>query len=157
MQEVVRVTVTPRREMVVVVNAGLEALCRLRKTPQEDAKRLQLAVEEVFLYALSTIKTSKHNADISARFRVHDDGFQVVIEYPGIRGPLDHYLRADHLHLLQVKTFEALGLCIARKLMDSLEARYWPQEGINSYVLSLNAPVGVGKGKGDTAPTEPSD
>ncbi len=138
MQEVVRVTVTPRREMVVVVNAGLEALCRLRKTPQEDARRLQLAVEEVFLYALSTIKTSKHNADISARFRDQDDGFQVVIEYPGIRGPLDHYLRTDHLHLLQVKTFEALGLCIASKLLDSLEARYWPQEGINSYVLSLN-------------------
>lgn len=149
MQEVVRVTVTPRREMVVVVNAGLEALCRLRNISQEEAKRLQLAVEEVFLYALSTIKTSKHNADISARFRVQGDGFQVVIEYPGIRGPLDHYLRTDQLHLLQVKTFEALGLCMAGKLLDSLEARYWSQEGINSYVLSLNA-SGKKAGHGET-------
>ena len=138
MAEVVRVTVAPRREMAVVVNAGLEALCRVLHLPEDAAARLRLATEEVFLYALSTIKTSKMNADISARFRTVDDGFQIVIEYPGVRGPLDHYLQTDHLHLLQVKTFEALGDCIARKLLDSLSARYWPQEGINTYTLSLN-------------------
>lgn len=133
-----RVTVVPRREMAIVVSAGLEGLCLLRDTPREDALQLQSAVEEIFAYAVSTIKTSKLNADISARFRVHDQGFQIVIEYPGIRGPLDHYLHSEHLHLLQVKTFEALGACLARRLLDSLSARYWPQEGINSYILSLN-------------------
>ncbi|WP_045222923.1 hypothetical protein [Desulfonatronum thioautotrophicum] len=137
-------TVAPLREMVGVVAAGVKAMCRVQNTLPADANQLQLAVEEVFLYALSTIKTSKHNADISARFQIHDDGFQVVIEYPGIRGPLDHYLQTDHLHLLQVKTFEALNGCIANKLLDSLAARYWPQEGINSYILASKRPESAG-------------
>ncbi|TVQ97129.1 MAG: hypothetical protein EA399_14095 [Desulfovibrionales bacterium] len=136
MVELVRVTVAPLREMAGVVAAGVKAICRVRNTLFADANQLQLAVEEVFLYALSTIKTSKYNADITARFQIHGDGFQVVIEYPGVRGPLDHYLQTDHLHLLQVKTFEALGGCLANKLLDSLVARYSPQEGINSYILS---------------------
>ncbi|GAB6058066.1 hypothetical protein [Desulfonatronum parangueonense] len=140
MIEVVRVTVAPRKELVVVVNAGLEGLCRLMNYPEDVSKRLQLATEEVFLYVVNTIRTTKMNADITARFRHHARSFQIVIEYPGIRGPLDHYLRLGHLHLLQVKTFEALGLCLASQILDSLNARYWPQEGINSYVLSLNAP-----------------
>lgn len=139
MTDVVRITVAPRREMVVVVTAGLEAMCCVRNTPREDVEQLRMAVEEVFLYALSTVKTTKLNADISVRFRVRDERMQVVIEYPGVRGPLDHYLHMDHLHLLQVKTFEALGRCIERKLLDSLAAHYWHEEGVNSYVLSLKA------------------
>lgn len=142
MIEVVRVTVAPKKELVGVVNAGLEGLCRLMNFPDDKINRLQLATEEVFLYVVSTIKTSKKNADITVRFRHHSEAFQVIIEYPGIRGPLDLYLRLGHLHLLQVKTFEALGICLANHLLDSLETRYWPQEGINTYILSLNAQDG---------------
>ncbi len=145
MIEVVRVTVAARREMVVVVNAGLESLCRLMNYPEDKTKRLQLATEEVFLYVVSTIKTSKKNADITVRYRHLAGGFQIVIEYPGIRGPLDLYLRLGHLHLLQVKTFEGLGLCLANHILDSLSTQYWPREGINTYILSLNAQSDQGK------------
>lgn len=141
MLEVVRVTVAPRKEMISVVNAGLAALCELTHFPEAKAKRLQLATEELFLYALSTIRQSRLNVDVTVRFRRQAQGFQIVVEYPGPRGAMDKYLKLGHVQLQAVKSFESLGLCLADRILDTLTTQYWAQEGITSYILTLNCGV----------------
>lgn len=137
MLEVVRVTVAPKKELIGVVNAGLAALCNLTNFPEAKAKRLQLATEELFLYALSTIRQAGLKVNVTVRFRHHAHWFQIVVEYPGPRGAMDKHLNLGHARLRAVKNFESLGLCLAESILDTLTAQYWTQEGITSYVLSL--------------------
>lgn len=139
MLEVVTVTVAPRRDLIGVVNAGLAALCGIIRFPEDKAKRLQLATEEVFAYAISTIKAAKLNSEITVRFRHHAGGFQIILEYHGPRGSMDENLRLGNVSRIQVKSFEALGLCLAEKVLDSLTTQHWPKEGITTYILSLNS------------------
>jgi anti-sigma regulatory factor (Ser/Thr protein kinase) len=139
--ELVKVTVSPRPDLISVINAGLKALCEIVCLSPENCSRLQLATEEVFLYAVKTLKTAELNAAITVRYNHVADGFQIIVEYPGPRGPLDKYLKPGRLHLLEVKTFEALGLCLAQNILDSLTTQHWPREGITSYCLALNAPA----------------
>lgn len=139
MLELVRLSVCPKPEMIVVVNAGLEALCSHIRFPQDKAERLQLATEEIFLYALSTIRKADLRSIVTIRFRGHADGFQIVVEYVGPRGALDSYLKPGQLQSIKVNDFDGVGLCLAANVLDCLKATYWTAEGINSYLLSQNS------------------
>ncbi|NCC25924.1 MAG: hypothetical protein EOM25_12145, partial [Deltaproteobacteria bacterium] len=108
MSEVVRITVVPRREMITVVNGGLSALCALAGIDREQAGRLQLATEEVFLYSVQTIRKAGLESMVTVRFCHHGQGFKIVLEYPGPKGPLDGCFRAGHLDMPEFKSFEAV-------------------------------------------------
>ncbi|MFP4108456.1 MAG: hypothetical protein ACLFP9_06090 [Desulfonatronovibrio sp.] len=140
MLELVRASVCPKPEMVAVVNAGLEALCTHIRYPADKTRRLQLATEEIFLYALNTIHKASLRSILTVRFRSHANGFQIVVEYVGPRGELDGYLKPGQLQSLKVNGFDAVGLCLAANVLDYLKSTYWTVEGINCYLLSQNFP-----------------
>lgn len=140
MLELVRVSVCPKPEMIAVVNAGLEALCRHIHYPVDKSRRLQLATEEIFLYALNTIRKANLRSILTVRFRSHANGFQIVVEYVGPRGELDGYLKPGQLQSLKISGFDAVGLCLAANVLDYLKSTYWNVEGINCYLLSQNFP-----------------
>ena len=139
MLELVRISVCPKAEIIGVVNAGLDALCAYIAFPVDKARRLQLATEEIYLYTINTIRRAGLKSTVTVRFRCYSDGFQIVVEYIGPRGPYDSYLKPGQLQSLKVKDFDALGLCLAANVLDTLKASFWSVEGINSYLLSLNS------------------
>jgi anti-sigma regulatory factor (Ser/Thr protein kinase) len=140
MLELVTVSVTPKPEMICVPNAGLAALCEHVKLSGEKAHRLQLATEEIFIYAVTTLRKAGLNTPITFRFRANTNGFQIVLDYAGPKGSLDNQLNTGQIKTLPVKDFQVLGLCLAINILDSLKATYWPLEGRNSYSLSCTFP-----------------
>lgn len=140
MIEVVRVTVSPEPEMISVVNAGLNALCRQISFTDNQCRRLQLATEEIFVYSLHTISRAGLKSPVTVRFRTQIKAFQIILEYVGPRGALDMYLKPGQLQSMRVSNFQGLGLCLAANTIDSLCSTYWSLEGVNSYALSLNVP-----------------
>ena len=138
MLELIKLSVYPKKELICVINCGLKALCTQVNIANDKAYRLQLATEEIFIYAVHTVQKATIHSMITARFSYDSCGFQIVIEYTGKPGPLDRHLKNGSLHNIKVKSFEALGLCLASNILDSLTTQYWANHGITCYTLSLN-------------------
>ncbi len=146
MREIATIHVIPDKRMVGLLTAGLKALCDRFGLDRDKTLRLQLAVEEVFLYCLSTLQENAGRSRITARYFHTPGGFMIILEYSGPRGRLDRYLRPGMLGELKVKTFEGLGLCLASNLLDDLRCDHWASQDINRYILTFNF---------DTAPPPP--
>ena len=67
MLEIIKVSVYPRKELICVVNTGLKTLCSLVEIADDKTHRLQLATEEVFLYAVHTVRQEDIKSKITAR------------------------------------------------------------------------------------------
>ncbi len=140
MIELASVTVRPEKRLVCVVKAGLHALCDELGFDEKRRFKLELGAEEVFCYCAGTIREAGSNAPVTVRFFSGGDAFMIVLEYAGERGELDQYLKPGKLDRMRIKTFEALGLCLAANVLDGLRSDYLPAEGRNRYILTYRCP-----------------
>jgi len=140
MIELATVSVKADRRLICVVNAGLRALCDQLGLDEKRRYRLQLGTEEVFLYCVDTIRKTGTGGAVTVRFAHDASGFQIIVEYMGKRGELDKYLQPGMLKNMKVKTFEALGLCLAANILDTLRNDYWAAAGLNRYFMTYNCP-----------------
>lgn len=140
MIELASIKVRPEIRLFGVAGAGLDALCEELGFDEERRFRLRLGAEEVFLYCLRAIRKSGASSPVTVRFFSAADAFMIILEYKGGRGEMDQYLKPGKLSQLKVKTFEALGLCLAGNILDGLRSDYSASENRNRYILTYNCP-----------------
>lgn len=109
----------PTRNSVPVINAGIEAICRVHGFDAYDADRLQVCMEGVFMYCVKTLMDQANHEPISVK--LFKDGWKIAadIERTGMSGEFDMLLR-DPTRPIKRVSFEALGLYIAREMLQTL-------------------------------------
>ena len=75
----------PRKRTVSIINAGLEAFCRINGFDNLDSQRLQVCVEGVFIYCVNNIREFNSSADLSVKLFWEEQNLKVVIQHDGDR------------------------------------------------------------------------
>ncbi|WP_243547335.1 ATP-binding protein [Pseudodesulfovibrio tunisiensis] len=116
----------PNRASVRMVNAGLDAFCILNGFDENHSRRIQVCLEGVFMYCARNIMTQADPHDIEVRLYWRTNRLEMFVEHHGPRGEWDDCLRRNSHVPLRRTSFEAMGLFIAREILDELtfEARY---------------------------------
>lgn len=112
-------TMPPRRDSMAVINAGIEALCRINGFDHMDSGRLQLCLEGVFAYCVNTLAGGGVNEPILVRLQWQRRDVVIVVEHAGPRGQWDEQLRTPAEPVRRLG-FDALGLFIAQEILHTL-------------------------------------
>ncbi|WP_157054873.1 hypothetical protein [Salidesulfovibrio brasiliensis] len=149
--------VPSRVRNVALITAGLEAFCGMNGFSERDSRQLQVAVEGVFAYCARTLSGNGEYTCIRCKLFWEDRRITVELEYSGKGGELDEMLRPDKNRPVRRTSFEAMGVFIARELLESLVciSRYDLALGgrLNTYTLtySLGADEGASVAGADHA------
>ncbi|MDD2238040.1 MAG: hypothetical protein PHP44_14680 [Kiritimatiellae bacterium] len=99
-----------------------QAFCRGKNISAETVNRLSFALEAVVTYCSKVIRDSHEDHLIQILFSSNESHLEILIEYGPDRGPIEPYFRHGcRDKRFKVTTFEALGLHIARELIESIE------------------------------------
>lgn len=132
-------TLPPRVRNVAVITAGVDAICHMNGFSRHDSGRLQVALEGIFAYCVRSINSKCASSPIRVRLYWKDLKVSAEIEYYGPGGDLDDMLKRDSKMPLRRTSFEAMGLFIARDLVETLSysGRFDLTAGgkLNSYVM----------------------
>lgn len=109
----------PRKRTVSIINAGLEAFCRINGFDNLDSQRLQVCVEGVFIYCVNNIREFNSSADLSVKLFWEEQNLKVVIQHDGPKGEWDDSLGNENF-IIRRTSFAALGLFIAKELLHEL-------------------------------------
>jgi hypothetical protein len=125
-QAIVRWVVMPRRSGVSIINAGLDVWMAVEGFDPLDSRRLQVCVEGVFSYCVGAVRAGGGAEDIAVTLFRLDDRLRVLIQHSGPPGEWDDCLKLDGCPPIKRTSFDAMGLFIARELLQSLscDSRY---------------------------------
>lgn len=113
-------TVPPQVRNIAIITAGIDAFCRMNGFSERDSRQLQVAVEGVFAYCARSIRERLSTACIRTQLYWRESSIVTVIEYHGEGGELDEMLKPDAGQPVRRTSFEAMGVFIAREILDSL-------------------------------------
>lgn len=137
MIELANISVFADVRMVRLLNSGLSALLELSDLSESASGRLQLAVEEVFVYFVHCVKKERFPRPIRVQFAYDRDLIRIRLERNGPHGDLDNcFRRSAEPDALECRDFDALGLKLAREFMDSIRYTYWPMEQIHQFAIT---------------------
>lgn len=131
----------PNVRLVRLINSGVRSYCELVGLDDWGSSRIELAVEGVFAYCARTLKAQCRMGE-PIRIRLfHESGvLRIEVSHEGQGGEYDACLDPHPAFELRRTSFEAMGLYIAREVMDGLVHDYrWDiaaQANVNRYVLT---------------------
>jgi hypothetical protein len=131
----------PNLRLVRVLNSGIRSYCELVGLQDWACARIELAVEGVFAYCARTLKAQcRPGEPIHVRL-YHESGIlRIEISHEGQGGEYDACLDPTPSFELRRTSFEAMGLYIAREMLDGLTHDYrWDitaQANLNRYILT---------------------
>lgn len=137
MIELADISVMPDVRMVRLINSGLSALLDLSDIREQTSARLQLAVEEVFVYFVHCVKKERFPRPIRLHLAYDRDLIRIRLERKGPHGDLDDCFRKSaEADALECRDMDALGLKLARGFVDSIRYTYWPLEQIHQFAIT---------------------
>lgn len=135
-----RIFADPR--LVPLVVRGVEAYCQALELAPEHAMRLQLAVEGVLNYCTPLARESLTGPEVTARLYLSGGTIRVEVEHDGARGPLDQYFEPGAKEPFKCVSFEALGMSMAKDILDEMVCRHVPRlnahSGLTRYCLGYD-------------------
>ena len=137
MIELARMQLQPELPMVRVITAGMSALFEVTGMEPADSGKLQMAVEEVFVYCVHSMEDRRFKTPITVRLNYDHGLARVVLEHSGPHGELDRFFKrgATETHY-KCTTPQGLGMRLARAAMDSLTYNYWAPEKMHRFSIS---------------------
>jgi hypothetical protein len=119
-QATIRWIVPSRKQDIGVINAGLDVWLASEGISSLDSRRIQVCVEGVFSYCVGTIRSAGRREDITVSLYRAEGGLRVVLQHCGPEGEWDACLKAHACVEIKRTSFDAMGLFIARQMLDSL-------------------------------------
>lgn len=139
MEKILTITIRPDLEVYTLVSPSLEAVFKKSGLDENKAAMLVVAVEEVFVYCAKLLIADKNNAWVDISVGMDAMTLQVTIAHDGPCGSLEKYFIKGSNQKIKRTSFEALGLYIAREIVNELEYRRFGG-GKNEFVLVMNLP-----------------
>ncbi len=139
MKQVLKISALPEPEIYSALHPAFEVLFGRFGFAREQAVNIVVAVEEVFAYCVNLIRSVKSKSRIDISINHDGSHLKIIIEHDGPRGPLEKHLTEDSQKKIERTSFEALGLYIAREVIDELTyTGYWG--GKNAFTLIVKFP-----------------
>ena len=118
----------------------VQAFCNGKAITTESMNRLSFALEAVVTYCSKVIRNSPEDSLIQIIFSSNESHIEILVEYGTERGPIEPYFRHGcRDKRFKVTTFEALGLHVARELVESIEFSTSPFSE-NRFLLRIPIP-----------------
>ena len=139
MKEVLKISTLADLEMYAMLQPSLEALFKKFGFDEKQATMLVIAAEEVFAYCVKRIHSVKSKSRIAIGVILDNPYLLIIIEHDGPRGSLEKHLMEGSEKKIERTSFEALGLYIAREVIDELRyTGFWG--GKNEFTLMVKFP-----------------
>lgn len=114
--------VTPATSSLRYLDPVVQAFCRNKALPPEQVNRLSFAVDAVVAYCFRVLHDNKDDSLVHLIFQSDANYLEVMVEYGTERGNIEPYFRHGcRGKKFKVTSFEALGLYVARELVQSIE------------------------------------
>ncbi|MBA3010885.1 MAG: ATP-binding protein [Proteobacteria bacterium] len=139
MEKILTISIRPDLEVYSLVRPSLEAVFKKSGLAEDKAEMLVVAVEEVFIYCTKLIAATKNKLWVEISVGMDDINLQVAIAHDGPCGALEKYFIKGSNQKIKRTSFEALGLYIAKEIVNELEYRRFGG-GKNEFVLVMNLP-----------------
>ncbi len=136
MKEIISVVIQPDIRMLNLLRPLLEALCREYDLGESRTNQMVLAIEEVFSYCVKILQKERYATRITVAIVEDLPLLKLFIEYIGPCGELEaHFRHGGRKSQIKCTTFEALGMHMAREILDDLRF-YYSGQGKNVFQLS---------------------
>ena len=139
MEKIITISIGPDLEVYTLVRPSLEAVFKKAGFDENKAGMLVVAVEEVFSYCAQLLTAAKNKSWVDICVGMDDTTLQVAIAHDGPCGSLEKYFIKGSNQKIKRTSFEALGLYIAKEIVNELEYRRFGG-GKNEFVLVMNLP-----------------
>lgn len=139
MEKIIAISIGPDLEVYALVRPCLEAVFKKAGLDEKKAAMLVVAVEEVFMYCAKLLTAAKNKSWVDIRVGMDDRNLHVAIAHDGPCGSLEKNFIKGSSQKIKRTSFEALGLYIAREIVNELEYRRFGG-GKNEFVLVMNLP-----------------
>ena len=139
MKKVLKISTLAELEMYSMLHPCLEALFNRFGFDKNRATLLVIAVEEVFAYCVKLINSVESDSRIDIAIKLDKSHLHIVIVHNGPRGSLEKHLMEGSKKEIERTSFEALGLYIAREVIDKLRyTGFWGGE--SEFTLTVKLP-----------------
>lgn len=138
-EKILTMSLGPDLKVYTLLRPSLEAVFKKSGLEDKKAGMLVVAVEEVFMYCTRLLIADKSKTWIDISVGMDTTTLQVSIAHYGPRGSLERYLIKGSTKKIKRTSFDALGLYIAKEIVDELEY-YRFGGGKNNFVLVMNLP-----------------
>lgn len=139
MEKIITISIGPDLEVYTLMRPSLEAVFKKAGLDENKASMLFLAVEEVFSYCAKLLTAAKNKSWVDISVGMDDTTLHIAIAHDGPCGSLEKYFIKGSNQKIKRTSFEALGLYIAREIVNELEYRRFGG-GKNEFVLVMNLP-----------------
>jgi anti-sigma regulatory factor (Ser/Thr protein kinase) len=139
MEKILTISIRPDLEVYTLVRPSLEAVFKKSGLDENKTSMLVVAVEEVFSYCAKLLIAAKNKSWVDISVGMDDINLQVAIAHDGPCGSLEKYFIKGSNQKIKRTSFEALGLYIAKEIVNELEYRRFGG-GKNEFVLVMNLP-----------------
>jgi anti-sigma regulatory factor (Ser/Thr protein kinase) len=141
-RDIIKITVMPDIGMLTTIQKITSDVGGQLGLEKDAILKVSLALEEVFSYCLKLIQTEKNPPRITLIYRNEQTSMHIIIEHHGPRGTLEKNFLPGREGSFKMTSFEAIGLQIARNLMDDL--RYVQLfDGTNRFTIEIQLPPAV--------------
>lgn len=137
MEKILTISLGPDLEVYTLLRPSLEAVFKKSGLEEKKAEMLVVAVEEVFMYCAKLLTAAKNNSWIDICVGMDAITLQVAIAHDGPCGSLEKYLIKGSNKKIKRTSFDALGLYIAKEIVNELEYRRFGG-GKKEFVLVMN-------------------
>jgi anti-sigma regulatory factor (Ser/Thr protein kinase) len=138
-RDIISITVIPNIRMLTVIQKVTQEMGEQCGLEKDRIPKVTLALEEVFGYCLKMVRQEKHPARITITYRRENASLLIIVEHQGPQGLLEKYFQPGREGSFALTTFEAVGLKLARDMMDDL--RYvLLHDGTNRFTMTIDLP-----------------
>lgn len=139
-EEIIGITVMPNIRMLPVIQKITQEIGEQFGLGKDKALKTTLALDELFGYCLKLVQKEEKPSRITVTYRQELTSLHIIIEHQGPPGVLEkHFLPGREESFLST-TFDAVGLKIARDIVDDL--RYIRlYDGTNRFTVTINLPA----------------
>lgn len=138
-EDIIGITVKPNIRMLPLIQKITQEIVEQVGLAKDRIPTTALAMEEVFGYCVKMLRTEKKPSGVTITYRQERTALHIIIEHQGPQGILERYFRPGREESFKLTTFDAVGLKIARDVVDDL--RYVRDyDGTNRFTVTINLP-----------------